>query len=120
MDAARITEPTVGASPGAALTVLCKVDVKMMHQGDIAGREWLERATRVEVSYGLTVGYPGGSADAELINLSSEGFRLRCREPLESGWEVTLKAGRDDALKALIVWACGLDAGGVFAEPIAL
>jgi hypothetical protein len=93
----------------------------MKHEGEIVGEEWLERATRVEVSYGLTVRYPGGSADAELINLSSHGFRLRSKEPLESGWEVTLKAGADDdALKGLIVWACGLDAGGVFAEPVAL
>lgn len=92
----------------------------MMYEGEIGGREVLERATRVDTVYGLTVGYPGGSADAELINLSSEGFRLRCNEPLETGWSVTLKAGRDNPLQAVIVWASGLDAGGVFAEPVAL
>lgn len=92
----------------------------MKHEGDIAGREWLERATRVEVNYGLTVRHAGGSAAAELINVSSEGFRLRCNEPLESGWEVTLNLGLEDPLKGVIVWASGLDAGGVFAEPVAL
>jgi hypothetical protein len=92
----------------------------MKHEADIAGREWLERETRVEVGYALTVGSPVGCFEAELINLSSEGFRLRCNEPLESGWVVTLKAGREDPLKAVIVWASGLDAGGVFAEPVAL
>lgn len=92
----------------------------MIYEGEIAGREWLERETRVDVGYGLTVGYPGGSVDAELINVSSEGFRLRCNEPLETGWEVTLKAGLDNPLDAVIIWASGLDAGGVFAEPVAL
>jgi hypothetical protein len=92
----------------------------MIYEGDIAGREWLERETRVEVGYGLTVGYHGGSVDAELINLSSEGFRLRCNEPLETGWEVTLRAAQDNPLEAVIIWASGLDAGGVFAEPVAL
>lgn len=92
----------------------------MMYEGEIVGHERLERATRADAGYGLTVGYPGGWADAELINLSSEGFRLRCNEPLETGWNVTLKAGRDNPLQAVIVWASGLDAGGVFAEPVAL
>jgi hypothetical protein len=36
------------------------------------------------------------------------------------GWEVTLQAARHDSVKAVICWACGLDAGGVFAEPVAL
>jgi hypothetical protein len=92
----------------------------MKHEGELAGREWLERDTRIEVIYDVTVHCPAGGIDAELINVSSDGFRLRCSEPLETGWEVTLEAPMHDPLKALIVWACGLDAGGVFADPVAL
>ena len=40
--------------------------------------------------------------------------------PLQVGWEVTLKAGKHDPVKAIICWACGLESGGVFAEPVAL
>jgi hypothetical protein len=33
---------------------------------------------------------------------------------------VTLEARKTDPVKAVICWASGLDAGGVFAEPVAL
>jgi hypothetical protein len=92
----------------------------MKHEGELVGREWLQRDARVEATYDVTVRSPAGGVHAEVINVSSEGFRLRCSEPLETGWEVTLEVARHDPLKALIVWACGLEAGGVFAEPVAL
>ena len=92
----------------------------MKHEGELVGHEWLERDPRIQVIYDVTVHGPAGGIEAELVNVSSDGFRLRCSEPLEIGWEVMLEAGKHDRLKALIVWACGLDAGGVFAEPVAL
>jgi hypothetical protein len=92
----------------------------MKHEGELVGRDWLERDPRIQVIYDVTVHGPAGGIEAELVNVSSDGFRLRCSEPLETGWEVTLEVARHDPLKALIVWACGLEAGGVFAEPVAL
>ena len=92
----------------------------MKYEGELVASEWVERDVRTDVSYELLVHGPDRSVGAELVNLSSDGFRLRCNEPLECGWEVTLEVARHDPLKAVICWACGLDAGGVFAEPVAL
>ena len=52
--------------------------------------------------------------------LSSDGFRLHTANPLQVGWEVTLEAARQFPVKALICWACGQEAGGVFSEAVAL
>jgi hypothetical protein len=111
---------TNGAPTAAAPPVVCGVDEIMKHEGELAGRELTPRDARIEVGYDVAVEGPAGRVAAELINISSEGFRLRCDEPLETGWEVTLEASRSGPLRAVIIWACGLDAGGVFMEPIAL
>ena len=63
---------------------------------------------------------PPARSTPQLVNLSSDGFRLRSADPLEVGWVVTLEARRTDPVKAVICWACGLEAGGVFAEAVAL
>jgi hypothetical protein len=92
----------------------------MRHEAILEGQEWPPRDTRVEVGYDLSVHCEAGEIHAQLVNLSSDGFRLHSADPLEVGWEVTLQAARHDSVKAVICWACGLDAGGVFAEPVAL
>jgi len=93
----------------------------MKHETILAGHEeLLPRDTRIEVEYDVRVRCAVGDIDAQLVNLSSDGFRLRSADPLEVGWEVTLEAYSSDAVKAVICWACGLEAGGVFAEPVAL
>ena len=92
----------------------------MKHEAILAGQEWPPRDTRVEVGYDVHVHCDAGEIPAQLVNLSSDGFRLHTADPLEVGWEVTIKAPRHESVKALICWACGLDAGGVFAEPVAL
>ena len=61
-----------------------------------------------------------GEIDAQIVNLSSDGFRLHTANPLQVGWEVTLEAARQFPVKALICWASGLEAGGVFAEAVTL
>ena len=92
----------------------------MKYQGELVGRELVERDPRVDVTYEVLVRGADASVEAELVNISSDGFRLRCNEPLTTGSEVTLEVAMHDPLKAVICWACGLDAGGVFAEPVAL
>ena len=76
------------------------------------------RASTSNMTFGCAA--PNGDIDAQMLNVSSDGFRLRCADPLQVGWVVTLEAHRTDPVKAVICWACGLDAGGVFAEPVAL
>jgi hypothetical protein len=97
-----------------------EVDAKMKHEAILEGHELLPRDTRVDVGYDVRVHCEAGEIPAQLVNLSSDGFRLHSTDPLQVGWEVTLQAARYDSVKAVICWACGLDSGGVFAEPVAL
>jgi hypothetical protein len=92
----------------------------MKHEAILAGDEHLARDTRVDVGYDVQVHCEAGEIPAQLVNLSSDGFRLHSTDPLQVGWEVTLQAARHDRVKAVICWACGLESGGVFAEPVAL
>ena len=92
----------------------------MKHEAILAGEEWPSRDPRVEVDFDVRVHCDAGEIGAQIINLSSDGFRLHSANPLEVGWEVTLEAARQFPVKALICWACGNESGGVFAEPVAL
>ena len=92
----------------------------MKHEAILAGDDYPPRDTRIDVTYDVSVECEAGEIDAEVVNLSSDGFRLRTHGPLQVGWEVTLKAGKHDPVKAIICWACGLESGGVFSEPVAL
>lgn len=91
----------------------------MKHEAILAG-DWLPRDPRVEAHFDVRVHCQAGEIEAEIINLSSDGFRLRSQDPLQVGWVVTLEAAKQFPVKALICWACGLEAGGVFAEAAAL
>lgn len=92
----------------------------MKHETILAERDWLPREPRVESDFDVRVCWNEGEIEAQILNVSADGFRLRTTNPLQVGWEVTLETGRYDAVKAIICWACGHDAGGVFAEPVAL
>ena len=92
----------------------------MKHEAILEGRELLSRDEWINVDYDVRIRCDVGDIDAHVVNVSSDGFRLRSLDPLEVGWEVTLEARGDNPVKAVICWACGLDAGGVFAEPVAL
>ncbi|MGN6590621.1 MAG: PilZ domain-containing protein [Sphingomicrobium sp.] len=91
----------------------------MKHEPILEGAE-LTRETRVDATVDVRVHCQAGEIEAQIVNLSSDGFRLHSTDPLEVGWVVTLEARRTDPVKAVICWACGLEAGGVFAEPVAL
>lgn len=92
----------------------------MKHEGRLEGRELTARDVRTETHHFVRVHCPEGEIDATVLNVSSEGFRLHSSNPLQPGWVVTLDSYDQDPVKALICWACGLDAGGVFAEAVAL
>ncbi|MFL6764476.1 MAG: PilZ domain-containing protein [Sphingomicrobium sp.] len=92
----------------------------MKHEAILEGYDLLPRDLRVEAEFPVRVHTQAGDIDAQIVNLSSDGFRLRSENPLQVGWVVTLEAAKQFPVKALICWACGPDAGGVFAEPVAL
>ena len=93
----------------------------MKHQAILAVDELLvPRDPRVETELAVRVHCLAGEFEAELTNLSSDGFRLHSASPLQVGWEVTLEAAKNFPVKALICWACGEEAGGVFSEAVAL
>jgi hypothetical protein len=92
----------------------------MKHESILTGEQLLPRDARIDVDYDVRVNCDTGPIDAQVVNLSADGFRLRSHDPLQVGWEVTLEAGKHDPIKAVICWACGLESGGVFSDPVAL
>ena len=92
----------------------------MKHEAILEGQDWLPRDQRVDVDFDVRVRCQAGEIHAQIVNLSSDGFRLQTANPLQVGWEVTLEAAKQFPVKAVICWACGLEAGGVFEEPVAL
>ena len=92
----------------------------MKYEAILAAEEYLARDTRIDITYDVSVECEVGEINAEVVNLLSDGFRLRSRNPLQVGWEVTLKSGKHDPVKAIICWGCGHESGGVFSEPVAL
>ena len=76
------------------------------------------RASRLASTSGAVC--EAGEIEAQIVNLSSDGFRIHTANPLQVGWVVTLEAARQFPVKALICWACDLEAGGIFSEPVAL
>lgn len=92
----------------------------MKHEAILEGQELLSRDPRVDTELPVRVHCEAGEIEAELTNLSSDGFRLHSADPLQVGWVVTLEASEHFPVNALICWACGNDSGGVFAEAVAL
>jgi PilZ domain-containing protein len=92
----------------------------MKHEAILAGQDLLPRDPRVDAEFTVRVHCEAGEMGAHIVNLSSDGFRLRTEDPLQAGWVVTLEAAKQFPVQALICWACGHDAGGVFAEPVSL
>lgn len=86
----------------------------------LEGHEWLPRHGRIDVGYDVIVHCRDGAIRAQVLNISNLGFRIKSRKPLEVGWAVVLEMPRATPVKAVIRWVAGLDAGGVFAEPVAL
>ena len=92
----------------------------MMYEGRLEGREWKPRDVRVDAACDVTVQCNAGDVPGRIVNISSEGFRLHADAELQPGWEVTLRTTRHDPVRAVICWAAGLEAGGIFVEAVAL
>ena len=92
----------------------------MKHEAILAGEELLPRDPRVDIELPVRVHCEAGDFEAELTNLSSDGFRLHTPNPLQVGWEVTLETAKNFPVRALICWASGNKSGGVFSEAVAL
>ena len=92
----------------------------MKHEAILAGEQLLARDPRVDTELPVRVHCEAGEFEAELTNLSSDGFRLHSEGQLQVGWEVTLEAATNFPVKAMICWACGNESGGVFSEAVAL
>jgi hypothetical protein len=58
----------------------------------------------------------GGACEVVLIDISSEGFRLRSGGALVIGQQAVLRVHRYGDYPVEIVWTRGLEAGGVFLE----
>jgi PilZ domain-containing protein len=92
----------------------------MKFEGKLEGREYPPRAARVTVRFDASVRFDLGKVEAEVLNVSSEGFRLRSPVEFEPDTEVTLEVQRLHPVKAIIRWVTGNECGGVFVEPVAL
>ena len=89
-------------------------------QHNFEGREYRPRAPRIDVEYDVLVRCDANEIPAQIVNLSGRGFRLRASAELQPGRKVTLLAHKGHTVRAVIRWACGNDAGGIFDEPVAL
>lgn len=83
----------------------------------IGTREFPSRERRVQVSLRAKVQVaPTRSAEATIVDLSANGFRLVSDELLEVGQFVRVLSC-SDALRGEIRWVAGREAGGTFAKP---
>ena len=92
----------------------------MKAEGKLEGRELLPRSTRIDVDWAVELECPAGKVRAEVINVSARGFRIRTARALETGWNVAMRFARDAPVDGVIQWVEGRNAGGVFAEAVAL
>ena len=92
----------------------------MKFEGKLEGRELVPRPARIDASFEVTLRCTAGEFGASIINLSGAGFRLRSPCVLEPGSEVSLELPKMRPVKGVIHWVAGNDAGGVFADPVAL
>jgi hypothetical protein len=77
------------------------------------------RERRVTLNCEAVVVEPDGcSTDVILIDMTQHGFRLRSENELEVGAEVLLQMPQVPAVRGMIHWMSGHEAGGVFLDPI--
>ena len=77
------------------------------------------RERRVTLNCEAVVVEPDGcSTDVILIDMTQHGFRLRSHDELEIGAEILLQMPQVPAVRGLIHWISGHEAGGVFLDPI--
>jgi hypothetical protein len=90
----------------------------MKFEGRLEGSEI--RPARTDVTYDVQVDCEGHAFEAQIVNLSAMGFRLRCDTGLEVGSRVTLKVDKLPAVAAVIRWVRGGECGGAFVDPVIL
>jgi hypothetical protein len=92
----------------------------MKFEGKFDGHELHRRAARTDVVFDVLVRCAAGDLDAQIVNLSGSGFRLRSSEPLEVGAQVALEVAKLPPVKAVVRWTRGREAGGVFLDAVTL
>ena len=92
----------------------------MKYEGKLEGRPFQPRAPRIDVEYDAMVRIATGAVEAQILNVSSKGFRFHSEAAFEPGTEITIEVDERDPVKGLIRWSSGDEAGGVFLEAIAL
>ena len=63
----------------------------MKHEAILEGQDLLPRDPRVETGLAVRVHCEAGDIEAQIVNLSADGFRLQSANPLQAGWVVTLQ-----------------------------
>jgi hypothetical protein len=82
---------------------------------------YLSREPRVAVRYqAVLIEADGCELDVVVTDVSRDGFRLESHAELEVGAKVQIRVGKRPPVGALIRWTRGLEAGGVFVDPVAL
>ena len=82
---------------------------------------YLSRNPRVAVRYdAVLIEADGCELEVVITDVSRDGFRLESNAELEVGAEVQIRVGKREPVGALIRWTRGLEAGGVFVDPVAL
>ncbi|MFL6734826.1 MAG: PilZ domain-containing protein [Sphingomicrobium sp.] len=77
------------------------------------------RERRIEVAFDAKlIEADGCEVDVTLLDVSSSGFRVKTNAVLDVGAEVQLVLERSDPLRAVICWARGNEAGGIFLDPV--
>ena len=100
--------------------VLLEVESEMKFEGQLQGHEVSGRPARTDVTYDVLVSCDTGDFEAQIVNLSAMGFRLRCATGLQAGWNVSLKVAKLPPVEAVIRWVRGEECGGVFLDSVAL
>lgn len=62
----------------------------------------------------------GSNIDVVLVDVSQHGFRVRSVTEFEMDSEVWLQMPKVPAVRGMIRWCCGHEAGGVFLDPIVI
>ena len=106
---------------GASPCVLWKSeDQGMKFEGQLEGREVAGRPVRTDVVYDVQVSSEAGEFEAQIVNLSAMGFRLRTPAEFAVGTSVSLKVAKLPPVKAVICWVRGDECGGAFVDPVIL
>jgi hypothetical protein len=87
----------------------------------LEGDGYIGREPRIAVRYdAVLIEADGCELEVVITDVSRDGFRLESHSLLEAGAEVRIRVGKRPPVRALIRWTRGLEAGGVFVDPVEL